>query len=249
MSDQPVDSGKRTWIIASGCAGAVGAGLRRRSLRRAVSSLPSAPAPPAPPVEVDIGGLKPGEKLTVEWRGKPVWIVRRTPEQLAALAKLDAELADPNRERKPDELTPHTRATSTARSSPRSSSSSASAPTSAARRATSSSPARSLRCPTTGPAVSSAPATARPSTWPAASSRTSPRPTTSRCRRTCTCPTPGCSSAKTRRPDPVARDAGRAIAATTGTSSSTPSTCCRWTAGSAPRADRGPQVLPKPACR
>jgi ubiquinol-cytochrome c reductase iron-sulfur subunit len=50
--------------------------------------------------------LKPGEKMTVEWRGKPVWIVRRTPEQLATLPKLDPLLADPLSKRNPDELTP-----------------------------------------------------------------------------------------------------------------------------------------------
>jgi ubiquinol-cytochrome c reductase iron-sulfur subunit len=58
------------------------------------------------PVQVDISAIKPGEKLTVEWRGKPVWIVRRTPEQLAALPKIDPELADPKSQRKPAELTP-----------------------------------------------------------------------------------------------------------------------------------------------
>jgi ubiquinol-cytochrome c reductase iron-sulfur subunit len=52
-------------------------------------------------VEADISALKPGEKITVEWRGKPVWIVRRTPEQLAALKKLDPQLADPKSERNP----------------------------------------------------------------------------------------------------------------------------------------------------
>lgn len=57
-------------------------------------------------VEVDISGLKPGDMQTVEWRGKPVWIVRRTAEQVAALDKLSGELADPNSERKPSELTP-----------------------------------------------------------------------------------------------------------------------------------------------
>jgi len=57
-------------------------------------------------VEVDISEIKPGEKLTVEWRGKPVWIVRRTPEQVAALPKNDAQLADPASARKPSELTP-----------------------------------------------------------------------------------------------------------------------------------------------
>jgi ubiquinol-cytochrome c reductase iron-sulfur subunit len=44
--------------------------------------------------------------MTVEWRGKPVWIVRRTPEQLAALPKLDAQLADPKSERKPADQAP-----------------------------------------------------------------------------------------------------------------------------------------------
>jgi ubiquinol-cytochrome c reductase iron-sulfur subunit len=57
-------------------------------------------------VEADISSLQPGEKLTVEWRGKPVWIVRRTKEQLDALAKHEANLADPNSQRKPEELTP-----------------------------------------------------------------------------------------------------------------------------------------------
>jgi ubiquinol-cytochrome c reductase iron-sulfur subunit len=57
-------------------------------------------------VEVDIGGLKPGEKMTVEWRGKPVWVIRRTPEQLASLGKVTGQLADPTSQRKPSELTP-----------------------------------------------------------------------------------------------------------------------------------------------
>jgi ubiquinol-cytochrome c reductase iron-sulfur subunit len=56
-------------------------------------------------VEADISALKPGDMMTVEWRGKPVWIIRRTPEQVAALAKHDAQLADPNSERKL-EMTP-----------------------------------------------------------------------------------------------------------------------------------------------
>ena len=51
-------------------------------------------------VEVDISAIKPGEKITVEWRGKPVWIVRRTPEQLESLKKTEAQLADPKSDRK-----------------------------------------------------------------------------------------------------------------------------------------------------
>ena len=105
MSDQPVDNGKRTWLIASGCAGVVG-GVAA-AVPFVASFEPSERARAAgAPVEVDIGALKPGEKLTIEWRGKPVWIIRRTPEQLAELPKLDPLLADPKSQRKPDELTP-----------------------------------------------------------------------------------------------------------------------------------------------
>ena len=46
-------------------------------------------------VEVDISDLAPSGVKTVEWRGKPVWIMRRTPEMLAALPQQDAALADP----------------------------------------------------------------------------------------------------------------------------------------------------------
>ena len=105
MSDQKIDGGKRTWIIASGCAGAVGAGFVAVPFVSSFEPSERARAAGAA-VEVDIGGIKPGEKLTVEWRGKPVWIVRRTPEQLATLPKLDPLLADPASKRKPDELTP-----------------------------------------------------------------------------------------------------------------------------------------------
>jgi ubiquinol-cytochrome c reductase iron-sulfur subunit len=99
MSDQQVDQAKRTWLIASSCAGAVG-GLAT-AVPFVSTFAPSERAKAAgAPVEVDIGAIKPGEKLTVEWRGKPVWIVRRTPEQVEALKKLDPQLADPTSERK-----------------------------------------------------------------------------------------------------------------------------------------------------
>src|SRR6476469_10750953 len=99
MSEQKIDGGKRTWIIASGCAGAVGAGFVAVPFVSSFQPSERARAAGAA-VEVDIGGIKPGEKLTVEWRGKPVWIVRRTPEQLATLKEDTKELADPNSERK-----------------------------------------------------------------------------------------------------------------------------------------------------
>ena len=94
QTGQPIDSSKRTWIIASGCAGAVGAGFAAVPFVSSFQPSERARAAGAA-VEADISGLKPGEKMTVEWRGKPVWIVRRTPEQLAELPRLDKGLADP----------------------------------------------------------------------------------------------------------------------------------------------------------
>jgi ubiquinol-cytochrome c reductase iron-sulfur subunit len=105
MSDKKIDGGKRTWIIASGCVGAVGAGFVAVPF---VSSFePSARERAAgAPVEVDIGDIKPGEMITKAWRGKPVWILRRTPEQLAELPKSDALLADPMSKRTSFATTP-----------------------------------------------------------------------------------------------------------------------------------------------
>ena len=99
MSDQQVDQGKRTWLIATSCAGAVGGVATAVPFVSTFTPSERAKAAGAA-VEVDISAVKPGEKLTVEWRGKPVWIVRRTPEQLAALKGMDAQLADPKSDRK-----------------------------------------------------------------------------------------------------------------------------------------------------
>ncbi len=105
MSEQQVDGAKRTWLIASGCMGAVGGAAVAVPFVSSFQPSERARAAGAS-VEVDISGLKPGEKMTVEWRGKPVWIIKRTPEQVAELPKNDALLADPNSQRKPDEFTP-----------------------------------------------------------------------------------------------------------------------------------------------
>jgi len=77
-----------------------------------MSMLPSARARAASaPVEVDISKLEPGMLLTVEWRGKPVWVVNRSKEMLDLLPKHDAQLADPKSEmpQQPDYTTNPTR--------------------------------------------------------------------------------------------------------------------------------------------
>ncbi len=95
MSDAGIDQGRRTWIAITCGAGAVGGVATAIPFVSTFAPSERARAAGAA-VQVDISGIQPGEKLTVEWRGKPVWIVRRTPEQLASLQKLDSQLADPN---------------------------------------------------------------------------------------------------------------------------------------------------------
>jgi len=100
-----VDESKRRWVAITVGVGAVG------GLATAVPFVdtfkPSERAKAAgAAVEVDISDLKVGEKKTVEWRGQPVWIVKRSPEMVATLSKDTAELADPESKRNPDELTP-----------------------------------------------------------------------------------------------------------------------------------------------
>ncbi|WP_341677824.1 ubiquinol-cytochrome c reductase iron-sulfur subunit [Niveibacterium sp. SC-1] len=95
MSDQKkMDCGRRNLVIATSAVGGV-AGLGAATPFLA-SLTPSERAKAAgAPVEADVSKLQPGEMMTVEWRGKPVWILRRTPEQLASLKKVDPEVADP----------------------------------------------------------------------------------------------------------------------------------------------------------
>ncbi|MCK6432737.1 MAG: ubiquinol-cytochrome c reductase iron-sulfur subunit [Burkholderiaceae bacterium] len=105
MSDSPVDQSRRTWVAIT--AGASAAGGLAAAVPFVSSFAPSERAKAAgAAVEADISALKPGEKMTVEWRGKPVWIVRRTKEQIESLAKTEPQVADPQSKRNPGELTP-----------------------------------------------------------------------------------------------------------------------------------------------
>ena len=100
-----VDESKRTWVKITCGAGAV-AGVAT-AIPFVSTFAPSERAKAAgAPVEVDISDVKVGEKKTVEWRGQPVWILRRSPEMIATLSKDTAELADPDSKRNPGEQTP-----------------------------------------------------------------------------------------------------------------------------------------------
>jgi ubiquinol-cytochrome c reductase iron-sulfur subunit len=100
-----VDNSRRTWIAITCGAGAVGGVLTAVPFVSTFEPSERARAAGAP-VQVDISGINPGEKLVVAWRGKPVWIVHRTPGEVAELPKHDNELADPHSLRHPDQFTP-----------------------------------------------------------------------------------------------------------------------------------------------
>jgi len=97
--DATVNTSRRTWLITSCAMGGVGAAAVAVPFVSSFQPSERAKAAGAA-VEVDISALQPGDKVVVEWRGKPVWIMRRTPEQLASLEKLEGQLADPNSDRK-----------------------------------------------------------------------------------------------------------------------------------------------------
>lgn len=99
MSESSLNKERRTWLMATCAVGGVGAVATAVPFVSSIQPSERAKAAGAS-VEVDISQLAPGQKITVEWRGKPVWIMRRTPEQLAALQKIESELADPHSERK-----------------------------------------------------------------------------------------------------------------------------------------------------
>ncbi len=104
MSTGGVDTGRRRFLTAATTV-VGGVGAAATLVPFIVSFQPSARAQAAgAPVEVDISKMEPGQRLTVEWRGKPVWIVRRTDEMLASLEALEGQLRDPvsEKDQQPD---------------------------------------------------------------------------------------------------------------------------------------------------
>ena len=98
MPDKELDGGKRRFLVAAtSVAGGIATGAA--AVPFVASMLPSERAKAAgAPVEADLSKLQPGEMMVVEWQGKPVWIVRRTPEMIATIPKMDSLVADPKLE-------------------------------------------------------------------------------------------------------------------------------------------------------
>ena len=96
MAESKVDDRKRRFLLAASSA-LGGVSVIGVAVPFLASMLPSARARAAgAPVEVDISKVEPGMMIRAEWRGKPIWVVRRTPEMLEEVRKADALVADPN---------------------------------------------------------------------------------------------------------------------------------------------------------
>ncbi|GAB3263811.1 ubiquinol-cytochrome c reductase iron-sulfur subunit [Chitinimonas naiadis] len=94
MTNQVDNSKRRFLTLATGAVGGVAVvGVATPLI---ASFFPSERAKAAgAPVEVDISKLEPGQKIDVEWRGKPVWLVNRTKEMIDNMAKIESKLVDP----------------------------------------------------------------------------------------------------------------------------------------------------------
>ncbi len=112
MSNEGVNQGRRRFLTGATCV--VGAaGVAGAAIPFVGSWYPSAKAKAAgAPVKIDIGKIEPGQRIVEEWRGQPVYIVRRPEEALASLDKLSDKLRDPQSEEsdQPEYVDPVTRA-------------------------------------------------------------------------------------------------------------------------------------------
>ena len=103
--NQTINHEKRTLLKATTAVGTIGVASLAIPLVSTLAPSEKAKAAGAP-IEIDISGMKPGEIRTGEWRGKPIWIIRRTEAMLSELEKISSQLADPNSLRNPDQFTP-----------------------------------------------------------------------------------------------------------------------------------------------
>ena len=112
MSNDDVNQGRRRFLTGATCV-VGGAGAAGAAIPFVGSWFPSAKAKAAgAPVKINIGNIEPGQRVVEEWRGMPVYIVRRSAEALSSLEKLEDQLRDPQSEKseQPDYVDPANRA-------------------------------------------------------------------------------------------------------------------------------------------
>lgn len=96
--EQTVDHGRRRFLAAATTV-VGGIGAASASVPFVASWLPSEKVQAAGgPIKVDVSNMQYGEQITVEWRGKPVWIIKRTKQEIERMAKHHDRLRDPNSE-------------------------------------------------------------------------------------------------------------------------------------------------------
>jgi len=95
---EPMDDNRRQLLVATSVVGGVGAVALAAPFVASFAPSERAKAAGAP-VEVDISKVPPGEMIVVEWRGKPIWVLHRTPEMLESLKAVREKLADPDSEK------------------------------------------------------------------------------------------------------------------------------------------------------
>jgi ubiquinol-cytochrome c reductase iron-sulfur subunit len=96
--EKQVDPGRRGLLVATCAAGGV-AGLATAGAFVCTFQPSERAKAGGAPVEADIADLKPGEMKIFEWRGKPVWVLKRTPEMMESLSKTEDKVADPKSEK------------------------------------------------------------------------------------------------------------------------------------------------------
>jgi len=95
MSNQGVDPSRRRFLtLTTTVVGGAGAAAAVWPFLASLKPSDRAKALGAP-VTIDISHIEDGQRVIVAWRGKPVWVVKRTPEMLASLPKVTAQLRDP----------------------------------------------------------------------------------------------------------------------------------------------------------
>lgn len=95
MDSMPIDARRRKWLTrATAVVGGTGLVLTAIPFIESMGPSDRAKAGGAP-VEVDVAAIAPGALTTVEWRGKPIWILHRTADMLAQLPRIGQRLADP----------------------------------------------------------------------------------------------------------------------------------------------------------
>jgi ubiquinol-cytochrome c reductase iron-sulfur subunit len=98
MANQGVNRGRRRFLVAATSV-VGGAGVVAVATPFLASLQPSARAQAAgAPVEFDVTEVEPGQRVSIEWRGQPIWIVRRTDEMLEGLSQVTDRLRDPDSE-------------------------------------------------------------------------------------------------------------------------------------------------------